>query len=42
MKTYRNLYPQITAFANLDVAFRRARRGKRNRPEVAAFEYDLE
>ena len=42
MKTYRNLFPQITSFANLDFAFRRARRGKRDRPEVAAFEYDLE
>ncbi|MCB0151850.1 MAG: SUMF1/EgtB/PvdO family nonheme iron enzyme, partial [Caldilineaceae bacterium] len=42
MKTYRNLFPQITSFANLDFAFRRARRGKRDRPEVATFEYALE
>lgn len=42
MRTYRNLYPQITDFANLHAAFRKARRGKRDRREVAAFEFDLE
>lgn len=42
MKTYRHLYPQVHDFVNLHVAFRMARRGKRTRPEVAAFEYDLE
>jgi RNA-directed DNA polymerase len=42
MKTYRHLYEQITDFANLYAAFRKARRGKRSRPEVAAFELDLE
>ena len=26
MKTYKNLYPQITDFANLDEAWRKARR----------------
>jgi len=35
-------YPQIYAFSNLYNAFRKARRGKRSRPEVAAFEYNLE
>jgi RNA-directed DNA polymerase len=42
MKSYRNLFPAIVDFGNLHAAFRRARRGKRARPEVAAFEYDLE
>ncbi|MFN8467195.1 MAG: reverse transcriptase domain-containing protein [Caldilineaceae bacterium] len=42
MKTYRNLYPQIVSFENLYLAFRKARKGKRGRPEVAAFELDLE
>lgn len=42
MKTYRHLYDQITDFVTLLDAFRKARRGKRDRPEVAAFEFDLE
>jgi hypothetical protein len=36
MKTYKNLYPQITDFANLCLAYRRARRGKRGRVAVAS------
>ena len=42
MKTYRNLYPQLVDFENLYLAFRKARKGKRDRAEVAAFEFDLE
>ena len=42
MKTCKHLYPRITAFENLYQAFKNARRGKRLRPDVAAFEYDLE
>lgn len=42
MKTYRHLYPQITEFANLYAAFRKARKGKRQHPAVAAFEDELE
>jgi hypothetical protein len=42
MKTYKNLYPPITDFANLYLAYRRARLGKRDRAAVASFEYDLE
>ncbi|MDY7080185.1 MAG: reverse transcriptase/maturase family protein [Chloroflexota bacterium] len=42
MKTYKNLYPQIYTFANLYAAYRKARKGKRNRPDVASFEFDLE
>lgn len=41
MKSYRNLYPQIISFENLYLAFRKARRGKRTRAEVAAFELDI-
>jgi hypothetical protein len=42
MKTYNNLYPQITAFENLYHAYRLARRGKRERVAVANFEFNLE
>jgi len=42
VKTYKGLYRQVYAFENLYIAFRRARRGKRDRPAVAAFEFDLE
>ena len=42
MKTYKRLYPQITAFENLRRAFKKAARGKRKRGDVAAFEYHLE
>jgi hypothetical protein len=42
MKTYKNLYPQVWAWDNLYLAYRRARRGKRGRLAVAAFEWDLE
>ena len=42
MKTHKHLYPLITDFENLRQAFRGAARGKRGRPDVAAFEFDLE
>jgi retron-type reverse transcriptase len=42
VKSYANLWARVTAFENLYGAFRRARKGKRGRPDVAAFEYDLE
>jgi RNA-directed DNA polymerase len=42
VKTYKDLYPQIYAFENLYTAYRRARRGKRGRADVAAFEFDME
>ena len=41
MKTYKNLYPHICSF-NLYLAFRAARKGKRDRVAVASFEFDLE
>jgi RNA-directed DNA polymerase len=42
MKTYKNLYPQIISFSNLYGAWRKARRGKRYKPAVAAFEQNLD
>ena len=42
MKTYKNLYPQICAFENIHLAYRKARQGKRGREPAAAFEFDLE
>jgi len=42
MKTYKNLYPKIYDFDNLYWAFREARKGKRRKEPVAAFEVDLE
>jgi len=41
-KTYGDLLPQIYDFAALERAYRRARAGKRTRPEVMRFERDLE
>ena len=42
MKTHKHLYPLITEFENLHLAFKRAARGKRSRWDVSGFEYDLE
>ena len=42
MKTYRNLYPKVSDWDNLYLAYRKARKGKRGRPPAATFEYDLE
>jgi retron-type reverse transcriptase len=42
VKTYRNLYPRVHDFENLCLAYRKARKGKRGRPEVAEFEFFLE
>ena len=41
MRSYPNRWARITSFENLFGAFCRARRGKRSRLDVAAFEYDL-
>lgn len=41
-KTYNNLYQEIYSFERLHAAYMRARRGKRDRPEVQRFELDLE
>ena len=42
MKSYTNLFEKVIDFENLWRAYRRARKGKRSRPDVAAFEYRLE
>jgi len=42
LKSYKNLYPQITEFENLYLSFKKAARGKRKKWDVAAFEYNLE
>jgi len=42
VKRYSNLYPKITTFENLHKAYHKAAKGKRRKPEVAAFEFDLE
>ena len=42
MKTHKHLYPQITSFDNLYLAFKAARKGKRARPDIAEFEFNLE
>jgi cbb3-type cytochrome oxidase subunit 3 len=35
-----SLYSQVCSFENLYLAYRKARRGKRDKAAVAAFEYD--
>lgn len=42
MKTYKNLFPKITSFENLILAWEKARRGKRSKPAVARFEENAE
>lgn len=42
MKRYGNLFPEITAFSNLLAAARQAQKGKRFRPNVLRFNYNLE
>lgn len=42
MKTYKNLYPKICDWETLEIAYRRARRGKRRSQPVADFEYAWE
>ncbi|MGH8584535.1 MAG: hypothetical protein ACREWG_17555, partial [Gammaproteobacteria bacterium] len=42
MQREKNLFPRVADFANLYRAFLGASHGKRERPEVQAFEYHLE
>lgn len=42
IKTYRRLYPQVCDFENLYLAYRAARKGKRSKATVAAFEFNQE
>lgn len=40
--TYRNLWPELVSFENLWRAYLAARRHKRSRPAVAAYELDAD
>jgi RNA-directed DNA polymerase len=42
VKTHKHLYPLISDFENLYLAFKNAARGKRRHPSVAVFEFALE
>jgi len=42
VRVYKDLYPQVYDWDNLLLAYRRASKGKRGNPAVAAFEYHLE
>jgi RNA-directed DNA polymerase len=42
MKRLANLWPQVVAFENLYLAYRKARRGKQGKAEVADFGLNLE
>jgi RNA-directed DNA polymerase len=42
VKRHKYLYPTVTSFENLYQAFKKASRGKRGQPAVAAFEFELE
>jgi retron-type reverse transcriptase len=42
MKTHKNLYPKVYEFENLYTAYRAARRGKRDKQQVFAFEFAYE
>ena len=42
MKVFDHLYEEVTSFENLYLAYRKAAKGKRGQPPVAAFEFDLE
>ena len=41
-KKYDNLYPQVCSLLNLWQGFEKASKGRRSRPSVAGFEYELE
>ena len=42
MKTYRNLYPKLCSLENLDLVFKKARKGKTSKSYVIIFEANLE
>ena len=41
-KTHRNLFPNLIAWENLELAYRRCRRRKRFKPQATAFDFDWE
>ncbi|MDY6877897.1 MAG: hypothetical protein SWK90_17070 [Chloroflexota bacterium] len=42
MKTYRHFYSQVYTWENLELAYQKARKGKRARKPAATFEFDRE
>ena len=42
MKSYKNLYPRVTSYKNLESAFEKAKKNKSFMPYVVKFEADLE
>lgn len=42
MKTYRNLYPQLCSYENIELAFRKARKKKTTKQYVTDFESNLQ
>jgi len=38
MKSYKHLFDEVVSFRNLSRAYRKARRGKRDKPEVIRFD----
>jgi RNA-directed DNA polymerase len=42
VRRYKDLFPAVISFENLYQAFKKAAKGKRGQPNVAAFEFDLE
>ena len=40
-KQYDHLWPQVASFENLLLAYHKAAKGKRSKPSVASFEYNL-
>ena len=41
MKTYKNLYPKLCSYKNLELAFRKASKGKSKKPYVIEFKKEL-
>jgi hypothetical protein len=41
MKTYKNLYPKLCSYKNLELAFRKASKGKSKKPYVVEFKKEL-
>ena len=42
MKSYKRLFEKVSSFKNLRLAYRKARRGKRDKPEVFSFDFRQE
>lgn len=42
MKTYKHLFDKVSSFENLYMAYLKARKGKRFKPDVDDFSYNLE